>query len=382
MSGPIKITALPSGAPITGTELIPVVQNGNTVHSAVTDVQTYLASIFAPIAGNSGQVFNVANAVTATEAVSLGQAGSLFAPIAGNASQTFAVANATGNTQAVNLGQANGLFAVAPKINTLSANTTLNATYQGSVNNITAISTQTLPALSTLVSGTTYVIDFESQVINALVACNAADSMTVNGISAQSNWAMNPGSYLRCVGVGGAAGAWICKYIPAAEAFVNNSATDIVLHVGEKCRYAPSAIANLPLYIACGNLQRYRIHISPTTVGQALAVQLYVNNTTYANAYFYTETLVNSSAAFVGAWATQTSAITFAGSMLTAGDCNAIVNTDILRKLCTVTSGQSNGTTSFAGTIFSSSSDNTTVWSSLGTIANCPSGNVFVERIA
>ncbi len=292
--------------------------------------------------------------------------------------------NAATATNLVGIGNASAFdLRYGPlKINTLSANTTLDATYQGSVNNITAITTQTLPALSTLTSGQTYVIDFESQVINAPVACNSADTMTVNGITGITSFPMNPGSYLRCVGVGGTAGAWICKYIPAAEVFVNNSATDIVLHVGEKCRYAPSAVANLPLNIACNTLQRYRFEITSTASGQAVSVQLQVNNTNYTGAYFYTYVWVKSDSTFAGSWSSSTQAITFSVSMLTAQDCNAIVCTDTAAKRCTATMAQSDGTTSYAGTIFSTSNDATTVWTSLGTILNCPSGNVFVERIA
>lgn len=267
------------------------------------------------------------------------------------------------------------------KINTLSAATTLTAAYQGSVNNITAIAAQTLPALSTLTSGQTYVIDFESQVINAPVACNSADTMTVNGITGITSFPMNPGSYLRCVGVGGTAGAWICKYIPAAEVFVNNSATDIVLHVGEKCRYAPSAVANLPLHIACNTLQRYRFLISSTAGGQAVAVQLAVNNTSYSGSYRFTQNMVKSDTTFAGTWEASTAAITFATTMLAGGLCDATVCTDTAAKTAISIGSQSDGTTGYSGTTFSNSSDTTTAWSSLGTITNCPSGLVTVERI-
>ncbi|MDE2105064.1 MAG: hypothetical protein KGL39_47940 [Patescibacteria group bacterium] len=269
------------------------------------------------------------------------------------------------------------------KINTLSANTTLDATYQGSVNNITAITTQTLPALSTLASGQTYVIDFESQVINALVACNAADSMTVNGISAQSQWPMNPGSYLRCVGIGGTAGAWVCKYVPAAEGFDNSGSTsDIVLHVGEKCRYAPASVGNLLLHIASGNAQRYRFLISSTAAGQAVHVLLAVNNTTYTSGvYGYSVLRVSSARAFNGTWDSGTTGIMLADSMLAQGLCDATVCTDTTAKTAISIESQADGTTGFMGITTTNSSDTTTVWSSLGTILNCPSGSVTVERI-
>ncbi len=245
-----------------------------------------------------------------------------------------------------------------------------------------AAATQTLPALSTLTSGVSYVFRFLAEAINVPVTPNSADTLTVNGLTGLTTFPMNPGGELIVCGVGGTAGAWICKYIPAAEVFVNNSATDIVLHVGEKCRYAPSAVANLPLNIACNTLQRYRFEITSTSAGQAVAVQLQVNNTTYASAYSYTYTWVKSDATFAGVWASSTAALTFSTTMLNTMDCNAIVSTDTAGKRCTATMGQSDGTTGYAGTIFSGSSDTTTVWTSLGTIANCPAGNVFVERIA
>lgn len=267
------------------------------------------------------------------------------------------------------------------KINTISVNTTLDATYQGSLNNITAISTATLPALSSLTSGQTYVFDFESQVINAPVACNAADTMTVNGITGATSFPMNPGSYLRVVGIGGTAGAWVCKYVPAAEPFLNTSGSDIVLHAGEKCYYQPSSVANLLLHIASNTNQRYRFLISSTAAEQAVAVSLAVNNTSYSGSYRYTQNLTKSDATFAGTWWASTAAITFATTMLSAGLCDATVCTDTTAKTAISIESQSDGTIGYMGITTTNSSDTTTVWSSLGTILNCPIGLVTVERI-
>lgn len=287
------------------------------------------------------------------------------------------------NVQGISQAAADARYAPIVNVKSESAAYTVAASDNNSLIVATAAAaTQTLPALSTLTSGVSYVFRFLAEAINVPVTPNSADTLTVNGLTGLTTFPMNPGGELIVCGVGGTAGAWICKYIPAAEVFVNNSATDIVLHVGEKCRYAPSAVANLPLHIACNTLQRYRFEITSTSAGQAGAVQLNVNNTTYSNAYTYTFVWVKSDGTFAGDWGTGTAAITFSLSMLTIVDCNAIVSTDTAGKRCTATMGQSDGTTGYSGTIFSGSSDTTTVWTSLGTIANCPAGNVFVERIA
>lgn len=59
----------------------------------------------AALAGSASQVFNVANAVTAAEAVALGQADARYALLAGSSGQVFNVANAVTSTEAVALGQ-------------------------------------------------------------------------------------------------------------------------------------------------------------------------------------------------------------------------------------------------------------------------------------
>lgn len=73
-------------------------------------VQTGLATK-AALAGSSGQVFSVANAASASQALPLGQAQSTFAALTGSSTQTFSVANAVSSSQAVPLGQAQSTFA-------------------------------------------------------------------------------------------------------------------------------------------------------------------------------------------------------------------------------------------------------------------------------
>ena len=269
------------------------------------------------------------------------------------------------------------------KLNTLSAATTLDATYQGSVNNITAVNTQTLPALSGLTSGQTYVIDFESQVINAPVACNAADTMTVNGITGITSFPMNPGSYLRVVGVGGAAGAWVCKYIPAAEVFLNNSATDITLHVGEKCTYTQASITSQAFNIATGNAQRYKI--TATVIGtptlSANAAALEPNNTTYSSAFATIVGAVSSGGAVAGGSGTQ-SYFNFS-NYGTLYSSTMEVDTTVNAKSAFAQFRDSNSTTGYIGQIQSVWNDTTTAWTSLGQYS-CGTANTYefiVERL-
>ena len=68
--------------------------------------------------GSANQVFNVANAVQASNAVPLSQAQALFAALNGNTANAFAVANAPSANYAINLGQANSLYAQLAQSNT------------------------------------------------------------------------------------------------------------------------------------------------------------------------------------------------------------------------------------------------------------------------
>ena len=75
----------------------------NRTGGAVTNVS--------PASGSANQTFNVANAVTNTQAVNLGQANGLYAPLAGNAAQAFLVGNSTAGTNtAVRRTQADALY--------------------------------------------------------------------------------------------------------------------------------------------------------------------------------------------------------------------------------------------------------------------------------
>ena len=272
------------------------------------------------------------------------------------------------------------------KINTLSANTTLDATYQGSVNNITAITTQTLPALSTLTSGQTYVIDFESQVINAPVACNSADTMTVNGITGIKSFPMNPGSYLRCVGVGGTAGAWICKYTPGAEVFDNTASTsDIVLHVGEACSYTFSTISQA-LHIATGTHQEYEIFITQEGAQTATAANpnLQPNNTTYASAFIVEVISVAGNGNNAVSQQVSTSSLYLGANSDTYYSVRSNVVTGTYSKLADNSQWATVGGTVRTDISKCLWNDTTTAWTSLGTLTMnvAASWRTQVRRIA
>jgi len=107
------IAQAPLASPtFTGTPAAPTPSSAdNSTRLATTAyVQTGLATK-AALAGSSGQVFSVANAASASQALPLGQAQSTFAALAGSSTQTFSVANAVSSSQAVPLGQAQSTFA-------------------------------------------------------------------------------------------------------------------------------------------------------------------------------------------------------------------------------------------------------------------------------
>jgi len=107
------IAQAPLASPtFTGTPAAPTPSSAdNSTRLATTAyVQTGLATK-AALAGSSGQVFSVANAVSSSQALPLGQAQSTFAALAGSSTQTFSVANAVSSSQAVPLGQAQSTFA-------------------------------------------------------------------------------------------------------------------------------------------------------------------------------------------------------------------------------------------------------------------------------
>jgi len=107
------IAQAPLASPtFTGTPAAPTPSSAdNSTRLATTAyVQTGLATK-AALAGSSGQVFSVANAASASQALPLGQAQSTFAALAGSSTQTFSVANAASSSQAVPLGQAQSTFA-------------------------------------------------------------------------------------------------------------------------------------------------------------------------------------------------------------------------------------------------------------------------------
>ena len=107
------IAQAPLASPtFTGTPAAPTPSSAdNSTRLATTAyVQTGLATK-AALAGSSGQVFSVANAVSSSQALPLGQAQSTFAALAGLSTQVFNVANAATSSQAVPLGQAQSTFA-------------------------------------------------------------------------------------------------------------------------------------------------------------------------------------------------------------------------------------------------------------------------------
>jgi len=107
------IAQAPLASPtFTGTPAAPTPSSAdNSTRLATTAyVQTGLATK-AALAGSSGQVFSVANAASASQALPLGQAQSTFAALAGSSTQTFSVANAVSSSQALPLGQAQSTFA-------------------------------------------------------------------------------------------------------------------------------------------------------------------------------------------------------------------------------------------------------------------------------
>jgi len=107
------IAQAPLASPtFTGTPAAPTPSSAdNSTRLATTAyVQTGLATK-AALVGSSGQVFSVANAVSSSQALPLGQAQSTFAALAGSSTQTFSVANAVSSSQAVPLGQAQSTFA-------------------------------------------------------------------------------------------------------------------------------------------------------------------------------------------------------------------------------------------------------------------------------
>ncbi len=303
----------------------------------------------------------------------------------GNANSPLTVGNATAGTQdAVPISQGDTRYGPI-QLNTISAATTLTAAYQGSLNNITAVVTTTLPALSSLTAGQTYAFRIISEVINAPVESNAADTMTVNGVTGLTSFPVNPGGELLVVGTGGTAGAWVGKYVPAAEAFLNTASSDIVLHVGERCYYGAANLTSLALHIATLTYQSYRLRFNVTGTGTANATQLLINNTSYSGSFATTELLVSSSSSFVGSWAVSTNAINInsTASGLT-GQAEVVVNTTTDQKRGMAISYGYSGSTGYMGILMTTCSDTTTLWTSLGTISAAASnlnGIIEVERI-
>jgi len=114
------IAQAPLASPtFTGTPAAPTPSSAdNSTRLATTAyVQTGLATK-AALAGSSGQVFSVANAVSSSQALPLGQAQSTFAALAGSSTQTFSVANAASSSQALPLGQAQSTFAALAGLST------------------------------------------------------------------------------------------------------------------------------------------------------------------------------------------------------------------------------------------------------------------------
>ena len=244
-----------------------------------------------------------------------------------------------------------------------------------------AAATQTLPALSTLASGQTYVIDFESQVINAPVACNAADTLTVNGVTGLASFPLNPGGYLRVVGIGGTAGAWTCKYVPAAEAFLNNSGSDIVLHVGEASYQDISSATSLALHVACGDNQEYLYGMLLEGGGSTSAqISLAPNNTTYSGAIACQ--FINASGSTLSGGAS--SAASFVMGQGAPFQVFGSISTKTVAKGLT-----GSGQLLVSGTRYLNDwncnwADTTTLWSSLGTFTFPLSntGRVIIRRVA
>lgn len=165
------------------------------------------------------------------------------------------------------------------------------------------------------------------------------------------------------------------------------SGADIVANIGDKLSYTLSGTNSLPLRIATGNNQIYRLYWTGKASGGASTNQwtFSINNTTYAGTIYWLTTYGNSNTGnqVVSGLTQGLMTLAIAGDLKVA-DILFFTQTDSKRGIMTnAKCGGVAGANYIVNSTFEST-DTTTAWTSLGTLASADSmvGTLIVERIA
>jgi len=160
---------------------------------------------------------------------------------------------------------------------------------------------------------------------------------------------------------------------------------DQVLNVGDKAVYNFAAAVSIPLHIATGSGQKYRITLATNTAAATTigSVWLLPNNTTYTNA-FANNWLYTSNTTVIGS--TSNASGIYLSFANTRGMGITDLDTTTTSKVYLMTSAMDDSAANYVSVAGGVWDDSTTIWASLGTVqmdagAETLDGNILVERI-
>lgn len=271
---------------------------------------------------------------------------------------------------------------------------------QGSPTDIASASTVDIGGQNTCflnITGNTTITSFGTN-YNGPRYVKFASSLTINYNSTTlitptlANFTVSAGSYALIVPkstTSGTPDGWqvLAYYNGTTSDMTGYSGADIVANIGDKFTYTLSGTNSLPLRIATGNNQVYKLYwTGKANAGASTNTWTFsINNTTYAGTIFWLTTYGNSASGTqtVSGLTQGLLTIAFAGDLKTF-EATLYTQTDSKRGI--VTNAKCGGVAGANYIINSTyeSTDTTTAWTSLGTLASADSmvGTLIVERVA